>query len=236
VTEPRRAIVTGAASGIGRATAERLLRDGWRVVGVDLLETMPATVIRIVGDAAEPNVLARALLVNDGTLDGLVCAAGLPPIGPLDDTAHWDEILRVDLSGPYHALRACLPALAAARGSAVVVGSIVGSVEGSIRSPAYAAAKAGLGGLVRSMALVGAKDGVRVNLVEAGAIDTGFDPPLFPADARPDVPLGRMGTANEVAGAIAFLLSADATYITGVVLRVDGGRTIAGPTKAAGSG
>ena len=68
-----------------------------------------------------------------------------------------------------------------------------------------------------------------MNLVEPGAIDTPFDPPRFPPNDRPDVPLGRMGTADEVAGAIAYLLGPDASYVTGSVLRVDGGRTIAAP-------
>ena len=229
MTEPRRAIVTGAAAGIGRATAERLLRDGWRVVGIDLNAEMPAEVLRIVGDAVDADVLGRALTVANGPLDGLVCAAGLAPRGAWNDLESWNELVRIDLTAPYQALRLCLPALAAARGSAVLVGSIVGSVEGSVRSPAYASAKAGLGGLTRSMALIGAPQGVRVNLVEPGAIDTGFDPPRFPPNARPDVPLGRMGMADEVAGAIAYLLGSDASYITGAVLRVDGGRTINEP-------
>ena len=225
----RTAIVTGAASGIGRATAQRLLGDGWRVIGIDLRDAMPDGVEPLVGDAATDELLARALATAGDRLDGLVCAAGLPPSGPWDDRGRWDEVLRVDLGGPYRAVRACLPALALARGAAVVVGSIVGPVEGSERSPAYAAAKSGLRGLVRSMALVGAPDGVRVNLVEPGAIDTPFDPPRYPPDARPDVPLGRMGTAAEVAGAICWLLGPDASYVTGAALRVDGGRTIAPP-------
>lgn len=229
MTEERCAIVTGAASGIGRATAVRLVGAGWHVVGIDLREDMPDRVTVIVGDAAEPEVLERALEAAGNVLEGLVCAAGVPPTGPWEDPHHWHEVLRVDLTGPFQALRLCLPALAAAKGSAVIVGSIVGSAEGSLRSPGYAAAKAGLGGLVRAMALIGASQGVRVNLVEPGAIDTPFDTPRFPADKRPDVPLGRMGTADEVAAAVAYLLSTDAAYVTGTVLRVDGGRTIAGP-------
>lgn len=222
----RTAIVTGAASGIGRATAERLLADGWRVIGIDLADSMPAAVHPIVGDAASAEVIELALAAVDLSLDGLVCAAGVPPSGPWDDAAHWSNVLRVDLTGPFEALRLSMPALSAANGSAVIIGSIVGPAEGSTRSPAYAAAKAGLGGLVKSMALIGAPLGVRVNLVEPGAIDTPFDPPRYPPDARPDVPLGRMGTAAEVAGAIVFLLGPDATYITGASLRIDGGRTL----------
>lgn len=227
MTTERVAIVTGAASGIGRAVAERLLADGWRVVGIDLVAGMPEGVQAVSGDAADEAVILRALEAAGLSLGGLVCAAGIPPTGPWDDRGQWDEVLRVDLTAPFEALRRCMPALAAGAGSAVIVGSIVGSVEGSARSPAYAAAKAGLGGLVRSMALLGAPDGVRVNLVEPGAIDTPFDPPRFPVDARPDVPLGRMGTAAEVAGAIVYLLGPDAAYVTGAVLRVDGGRTVA---------
>jgi len=114
----RTAIVTGSASGIGRATAERLTADGWRVVGVDLSDGQ---------DAADPKALAAALAAAGSELDGLVCAAGIPPRGPWDDLDAWNEALRVDLTAPYLALRLCLPALARARGSAVVVGSIESS-------------------------------------------------------------------------------------------------------------
>ena len=135
-------------------------------------------------------------------------------------------MLRVDLTAPYEALRVCWPALVAARGSAVLVGSIVGAVEGSLRSPAYAAAKAGIEGLARSFAVIGAPDGVRVNVVAPGAIDTEFDERLLPADQRTDVPMGRMGTAAEVAAVIGFLASDATSYVTGAVWTVDGGRTV----------
>jgi NAD(P)-dependent dehydrogenase (short-subunit alcohol dehydrogenase family) len=229
MTVPKRAVVTGAASGIGRATAERLLRDGWQVTGIDMNPDMPAGVAAIVGDAADSTILETATAQAGDRLDGLVCAAGLPPNASWDDAPAWDELLRVDLTGPYRAVLAAMPQLSEAHGSVVFVGSIVGPVEGSLRSPGYAAAKSGLEGLARSLALVGAPGSVRVNVVEPGAIDTPLDPPRFPPHDRPDVPLGRMGTADEVAATICFLLSDDASYVTGATLRVDGGRSLLPP-------
>jgi NAD(P)-dependent dehydrogenase (short-subunit alcohol dehydrogenase family) len=219
------AIITGLASGIGHATGVRLRDAGWRVIGIDLHDAAPAGTELLVGDASDDEVLESALS-RALELHGLVCAAGLPPQEPWDDTAAWDATLRTDLTAPYRAIRLALPALRRAGGAAVLMGSIVGSAEGSRRSPAYAAAKAGLEGLARSLALIGAPE-VRVNVVAPGAVDTAFDPPTLPANERRDVPLGRMGTADEVAAVIEFLLSPAAGYVSGSVLRVDGGRTIA---------
>lgn len=222
----RSAIVTGAAAGIGRATAHLLVAEGWHVVGIDRSDGTISGGDLLHGDAGDASVLAEAVERCDGRVDALVCSAGIPPSGPWDSREHWDEVVAVDLTAPYEALRACWPALVAARGSAVLVGSIVGAVEGSLRSPAYAAAKAGIEGLARSFAVIGAPDGVRVNVVAPGAIDTEFDERLLPADERTDVPLGRMGTATEVAAVIGFLVGPAATYVTGAVWTVDGGRTI----------
>lgn len=227
------AIITGAAAGIGRATALRLVADGWRVVGIDRTETPVEGAELLVGDAGDLLLLAAAIEHCGGSLNALVCSAGIPPSGPWDSREHWDEVVATDLTAPYEALRACMPALVAARGSAVLVGSIVGAVEGSLRSPSYAAAKAGLEGLARSMAIIGATDGVRVNVVAPGAIATDFDERLLPADHRTDVPLGRMGTAEEVAAVISFLIGSEASYVTGAVWTIDGGRSALSTADAA---
>lgn len=234
--DARRCLLTGGSSGIGFAAAERLAADGWAVASLSRREHAPDGVRAVAGDAAELADIERALAVAapEGRLHGLVCSAGVPPSGPWDDPEHWEQVLRVDLTAAWQAARLAWPALRAGGGAVVLLGSIVGSSEGSLRSPAYAAAKAGIEGLGRSLALIGAKEGVRVNVLAPGAFDTPFDEKLFPAAARPDIPLGRMGAPAEAAGIIRFLLSDEASYVSGAVWRVDGGRTVLSPASSAG--
>jgi meso-butanediol dehydrogenase/(S,S)-butanediol dehydrogenase/diacetyl reductase len=237
-TAPRHCLVTGGSSGLGYATAARLRDDGWRVTSLSRRELAPDGVTALAGDAADASDLQRAIAAASdagGRLDGLVCSAGTPPSGPWDDPGHWAHTIRVDLTAAYEAARLAWPALRRAHGAIVLFGSIVGSSEGSKRSPAYAAAKAGIEGLGRSLALVGADEGVRVNVLAPGAFDTPFDEKLFPPRQRPDIPLGRMGTPAEAAGIAAYLLSSEASYVTGSVWRVDGGRTVLSPASSAGT-
>jgi meso-butanediol dehydrogenase/(S,S)-butanediol dehydrogenase/diacetyl reductase len=234
--DQRRCLITGGSSGIGFAAAERLAADGWDVTSLSRRPKAPDGVEAVAGDAAEASDIQRALskAAPSGRLHGLVCSAGVPPSGPWDDEAHWEQVLRVDLTAAWRAARLAWPALRAAGGSIVLLGSIVGSSEGSLRSPAYAAAKAGIEGLGRSLALIGAKEGVRVNVLAPGAFDTPFDEKVFPPAERPDIPLGRMGDPAEAAGIVAFLLGEEASYVSGSVWRVDGGRTVLSPASSAG--
>ena len=240
------AIVTGAGSGIGKATAMRFAEEGAKVACVDLVaETAEATAKVIAGaggdafavDADVTDVKAcermvKAVVARWQTLTTLVNSAGVRAEGssstPPDE---WRRVLGVNLDGTYFASRAALPALAASGNASITnLASIYGLVGGSL-SPAYAASKGAVANLTRQMALQWAP-AVRVNAVCPGVIETPMteeprNDPEWRAWQLDRHPLKRFGKPQEVAAAIAWLAGDDASFVTGVTLPVDGGYTAA---------
>jgi 3-oxoacyl-[acyl-carrier protein] reductase len=241
----RHAIVTGGASGIGNATARRLLSDGLSVTIADLgQERIDAAVaeLRGVGQAVRGALLdvthaeaveraTREAADHMGGLDILVTCAGVTHPGTAWETSleDWDRVLRINLTGTFLCAKAAAPILIARGwGRIVMIASITGSHVWSERA-AYAASKGGVLALARSCAADLAPHGVTVNSVSPGPIATPQTATLHSQEVRERVigrtPMGRYGTPEEVADVIAFLCSDDARFVTGHDLRVDGGLT-----------
>jgi NAD(P)-dependent dehydrogenase (short-subunit alcohol dehydrogenase family) len=248
-------VVTGAASGMGRALCERLAARSQPVVAVDLSDEVVAwpaahgTVVPLVADISteEGNAaMVEAAVSRFGSLGAAALNAGVCVPGGIDSMPmeDFDRMWAVNLRGVVLGMRAVAPALRARGGGAVVATASIGGLVGDPNLWAYCVTKAGIISLVKSLALQLGHEGIRVNAVCPGptrgtGMSAGLDvtePRRFEALAR-ETALKRWGTADEMAAAMEFLLSADASYITGTTVVVDGG-TIAGraPRRPGGTG
>jgi NAD(P)-dependent dehydrogenase (short-subunit alcohol dehydrogenase family) len=229
----RKALVTGAASGIGAATVARLLADGATVLACDISNEGMAGTINHVANLADPQaiaVLAAAARSQLGGLDILVNNAGVCPVGTLEDLTddQWQFGLDVNLLAPARLARACLSLLKdSAAGRVINTGSIL-SRYGDAGLGAYAASKHAILGFTRSLAMELGPFGVTVNCVQPGCIVTGMTRGMLENGAaaeyyRDKSALKRLGQPEDIADVIAFLASDDARFVTGQGLIVDGG-------------
>jgi meso-butanediol dehydrogenase / (S,S)-butanediol dehydrogenase / diacetyl reductase len=235
--EGKVALITGAASGLGLATAERFAKEGGVVVGADVTADAKSEASGVreldVRDEGAVSALVDAIVAEHGRLDVVVNYAGVAGGGPVHmvDAADWDRVLDVNLKGTFlvnkHALR---PMLQQKSGSIVNIASVEG-LQGTEGGSSYNASKGAVVVLTKNMAIDYGRVGIRVNAICPGFIDT----PMFRAvmgsehmtkfrdEYRDDHMLGRFGRPEEIAAAALFLASDDASFVTGVALPVDGG-------------
>lgn len=240
-------MVVGGVRGIGRAIAERLCAEGASLVLVDINEGGGEATARalgergwpagfVAGDTSRRADLERAAATAVERFGGLhiLCQnAGIFPQTLIEDIEEdeWDRVLAVNLKGAFLALRSCLPAMREqGYGRIVLTSSITGARVGQPRNAHYGASKAGMIGFIRTAAIELARFGITINAVEPGnilteGIQSGHDEAFF-RDQVEAIPLGRLGSPEDVARAVAFLASDDAGYITGQSIVVDGGQIL----------
>ncbi len=242
-------VVTGGGHGIGRASALRLAQDGANVAVLDINGDMAESVAsecRALGvlahgytvDVTSPEAVATtvASVIKDlGTIDILHVNAGRLRAGTIleTDLEEWNRTLNVNVTGMFLVIKAAAPTMVKQGSGAIVT---TGSISGMFGEPAllaYTASKAAIVNMTRSLAIDFARDGIRVNCVCPGWVDTGFNNPQFEHDSLSEaqieeqiqrtVPMGRQGLPEEMASVVSFLASEDASYITGQTILVDGG-------------
>lgn len=229
--EGRRALVTGAGSGIGRATAQRLAADGAEVVSTDM-----AGDVDIIADVTEEGINAR--IVTEATqrlggLDIVVACAGITGFQPLEghEDAYFDRMMAVNVTAVFRLMRDALPALKQSpAGRIILIGSVMSSF-GAAGLTAYAASKHAVLGMTKAVATEVGPFGITVNCIQPGAIDTPMTKPTFTAQPSARdywvhrAALGRLGQPGDVADVAAFLASDDARFMSGHGIFVDGGAT-----------
>jgi len=241
------AVITGAANGIGRATAVVFANEGARIVATDLdgeglarlrdeLRATGAECATVVGDVsadADARRMIDACVEAYGRIDVLVANAGVIPLGAITEStaADWDRVMSIDGRGMFLTCKYAIEAMLETGGGAIVCLSSISGMAGQARQSTYGPAKFAASGLTMHLAVEWADKGIRVNAVAPGTIRTEAvrrlpDQPggaEYIEEIRKNHPMGRLGEPEEVARAIAFLASDDASFITGAILAVDGG-------------
>lgn len=232
------ALITGGASGIGRATAERLVEEGASVVIADINAELGEQVAGELGERAafvqldvtdeeQWNATVASTVERFGKLDILVNNAGIGDTSPIQDTekATWDKVIAVTQTSVFLGLKAAYEELKKTKGNSVTTSSMYGIVGSAVAGPGYQAAKGAVRLLTKNAAMHWVADGIRVNSVHPGFIETpilGETDRSFLADLTP---MKRLGTPDEIASLIAYLASDEAAFVTGAEFVADGGFT-----------